>query len=1247
MKLSSTCSDSRRGVALIIVLALLVLVLGLTVTFLSRAGIERTASSGYAAASSNDLLADTVVNLVQGQIRDATTQGPAVAWASQPGMVRTFATGSPGNYAPSSQLLRAYKLYSAAEMTSADAGTLLTADAPPAGWALQPALWTDLNDPVFVGGNASYPILDPGASGSVEGFAITGAPTQSTSNAAPMPVRWLYVLADGTIVTPDGSSGDPTIPGADSSDRKIVGRIAFWTDDETAKININTASEGTMWDAPRTTSQQDKTMATNQPASNEYQRYPGHPAMTSLAPALFASNATFTPVLSKVQRDAIYSITPRVTGGGSDAGTTRVINALVPDKDRLYTSVDEMIFNAGRNSQVADAGLNKTKLERLRFFLTATSRAPEITLFNTPRVSIWPLDLQDNANYRSALDRLFAFVSTINPRGEGGNPPQPYYFQRSDPRSLTADWINIIRNRELFGYLQALSGRAFPGFGGDSLNTKYGTDRDQILTEIFDYIRLTNPDDALLAAQFRFGYRAQLPPIDPAVGSQRAGHNQIVPLRIQTAVGSNQGFGRFPVISEVGVGFIATADAGNGMEGGVANSNRITANATAVPPYGINKTLGGTLLNAGERRIEAILMLETFVPGQGYPHVMQSFVIRVKDGLDALSVTDSTGVPKNLGFPDNQTALMRFGMWQHSRRWGGVNSMNSFFASNYLPARGVMPADNPPSGSAVYPFVGIPITVVVGPFGTMTFNGGTFTIEVYNRTLASEPGYTPGETPVSTLSVTLPPSTIPVPNLIDKTVAGVAAPGWWSFSRDGAVAGTGGRFSRAGGETTGYSGDRPGRAAMFVRTLDAVANPKYDVVRSVHPRGSDYRLPMVAGEAAFSNFEKNVYYDTATEPHAHTFVQGAAPSYSPGVSMTLGSTAKLVTGLSYWNQAAPDVGVAHTNSNNLRDFDNGLATTVDGAYINLPDTGNNTADPYFNMDSYTEIGGSLFSPNRQVPSPGMFGSLPSKAKAGVPWRTLLFRPHPGHPGSAAPHDHLWTDFFWMPVVEPYAISEPFSTAGKINMNYQIAPFTYIRRATAMVAALRPELMTVIPDGNVGTTQGYKATNPLAQTTAEFRSTIDAHQTLKQFDTMFSSGNLFRSPSQIMEQWLVPQGQTFTSSAAMGVFWNSRRITGDNSRERPYANLLGRLTTKSNSYTVHYRVQSLQKIPSTGATTWVEGRDRITGEQRGSVTMERYVNPSNTKIPDYAKILAGDPSATPTDLGQFYQWRVLSKRIFAP
>jgi hypothetical protein len=35
------------------------------------------------------------------------------------------------------------------------------------------------------------------------------------------------------------------------------------------------------------------------------------------------------------------------------------------------------------------------------------------------------------------------------------------------------------------------------------------------------------------------------------------------------------------------------------------------------------------------------------------------------------------------------------------------------------------------------------------------------------------------------------------------------------------------------------------------------------------------------------------------------------------------------------------------------------------------------------------------------------------------------------PDDFDPPGHLWRDFFWMPVVEPHAIGEPFPAAGKM------------------------------------------------------------------------------------------------------------------------------------------------------------------------------------------------------------------------
>jgi hypothetical protein len=119
---------------------------------------------------------------------------------------------------------------------------------------------------------------------------------------------------------------------------------------------------------------------------------------------------------------------------------------------------------------------------------------------------------------------------------------------------------------------------------------------------------------------------------------------------------------------------------------------------------------------------------------------------------------------------------------------------------------------------------------------------------------------------------------------------------------------------------------------------------------------------------------------------------------------------------------------------------------------------------------------------------------------------------------------------------------------------------------------------------------------------------------------------------------------------MAKYWADHALTGDNSRERPYADIYPRLTTKSNTYTIHMRVQTLQKLNSDAdmqpnsppGQTWTEGSDVITGEYRGSETIERFVDPSNSNIPDY--VTAG---LTASPIGQFYRFRVVNAKQFAP
>lgn len=1240
---------SQSGAALIIILAMLVIVFGLAVTFLNRTTVERAASANFAASATTRQLADTAVQLVQASIRDATTQGTEVAWTSQPGMIR--------NFDDAGTFVRAYKLYSAADLIPQQATftASLAADVPPATWADDTASWIDLNAPVVVGTATNYPILDPSTAGSVEGFAIS-APAGAASVPGQMPVRWLYVLQNGEIVPPAGSGQTATIPSA-TAQNPIVGRVAYWTDDESTKVNINTSSEGTYWDTPRTDTTQDRALATNQPVRNEFQRYPGHPSMTSLAPVFFAQDATSTRDLTEQEREALYQITPRIVGGGSQAGTvstatTIASGSLIPDTDRLFSSVDELIFSSARTAQPGTLNLTRSAIEARRFFLTAHSRAPETTLFNTPRVSVWPLDAT-LAN-RTPLDDLMAFCTTINGR--------LFSFQRSDPQSATADYDGIERNRQLYAYLRSMTSRPIPGFGGGTFLTKYPvvvatSERDQILTQMFDYIRTTNIDDSLQTDPVkRFSNRG----IIPTRTRTNAGLGQVTPIRI----GSTQGFGRFPLLSEVGIQFIATATASNAI------SNNATTNISLRDTFGGN----GTALAANQTRVEARLVYEGFVPGQGFPRYRQAFTVRVQ-GLNNFSIT-SNGTSTSLGFPSDDFDWWDFyvggNLWG-GKPWGGVLSPRSALARAVFPARAGYAADTVGLAEDLpflrYPFIGVPITVTFDPTAnTMLFDGGSITVSVYAGFVSDFSD--PALRPVQTQTMTFPSATIPVPTLATAAAGNVPVVSppfsdqqFWTFQRSGWL-GTGtpsGRLNQQDGPertaSPGSSWTALGGGAPFLAVTNTGTGETSggDVVRSMVPEHSDFRLLLRPQGVNFQEHPASI--SNPAIAMAHSFTEAWRSVFAGGSPTGPAYAAnRLADGVVY-NLDTPDVTFSHANAV-LGDWDSGVGRNPDGPYINKADEGSlgNTSgadkDPYFSDVSQTsvDLAPAFFSANRQIPSAGMFGSLPSGLLQGIPYRTLLFRPQNGHFGwETGPRDHLLLDLFWMPVVEPYAISEPFSTAGKINMNYEIMPFrSMIQRSTALAAALRNERLTAIPataslDYKMGPTQG-----------TETRFALNIPNTLLQFADRFARGDVFRSGTQICEIHMVPEGESVAATPGSGGFeaafdswaqgfWNTNRLTGDNVRERIYANLLGRMTTKSNTFTVHVRAQSLKKAKSTAANIWDESRDRVTGEYRGSSLIERYINPNDDTIPDFATAWPADP----TDLGPSYKWRTVNARQFAP
>ena len=321
--------------------------------FFSIAQSELTSSTAYSRGLEAQQLSKTALDMVIHQIRAATQKG-GISWASQPGMIRTWKSDSPNP----DGFWAAYKLYSDDEMViDANTGRNTRAFFEDEGdirdWRSYPAHFVDLNEPVKrdMDGNGRinqqdrifFPILDPRAKSrtnprqSIEGFDFeesgSGGSLSENNPSLPMPVRWIYQLEDGTLGTlkKGGNktkgvfeplrTGNGSIRTTPSASNPIVARFAFWADDESSKLNVNTAAGGVAWDVPRAAGTSDRRYGQFQPLNNEFQRYPGHPATTSLAPVISPNRPRAgSRRWDKNAMEALYELVPRVEPGGTSGG---------------------------------------------------------------------------------------------------------------------------------------------------------------------------------------------------------------------------------------------------------------------------------------------------------------------------------------------------------------------------------------------------------------------------------------------------------------------------------------------------------------------------------------------------------------------------------------------------------------------------------------------------------------------------------------------------------------------------------------------------------------------------------------------------------------------------------------------------------------------------------------------------------------------------------------------------------------
>lgn len=276
----------RHGSALLIILACVTLVTVLVVSLLLLSRFERAASSLALSRAQTESLADYAADVAIGRLREAIDSGRKFnvtgysMWASEPGQIHVVNVDTNGIMIPSARAM-----YSA----------LPGADDP----QFPERRNVDLNKAALSG---NHP--------------VTG------SQPGTMKIGWINLLAD---------PGKPA-----SKENPIVSRVAYWVDDESCRVNVNTADGSQKY------------------STNSFGF--GTPSEINLQALPSGDGSTF---LSKSQAEAIAQYAWDY-GFNAVAEVKRVV------------------------------GIPKLFYETNKFDLTAFSKTPELTFFGEPRIYLFP-----------------------------------------------------------------------------------------------------------------------------------------------------------------------------------------------------------------------------------------------------------------------------------------------------------------------------------------------------------------------------------------------------------------------------------------------------------------------------------------------------------------------------------------------------------------------------------------------------------------------------------------------------------------------------------------------------------------------------------------------------------------------------------------------------------------------------------------------------------------------------------------
>ncbi|XHR29822.1 MAG: hypothetical protein ACFUZC_04560 [Chthoniobacteraceae bacterium] len=323
----------KKASAIVLTLAVLVLITVLSVGLFSVLMPERISANSNAEAVRARAFTQLAADHAAALIRDATATGTNhTFWASQPGRITVFnADGSTS---------KTYDLHSGTTAsTSGSDGA-------------------DLNPPSFGG---SYPIA---SSASV-----------ASGSAPAMRVAWINVLKDGSVK----DAGH-----AVSSTNPIMGRYAFWVDDESTKLNVN-ASDGTVKGGT-------------------------------------ASFGPGTPTEMALQALKTGGVNISITTGSALAVQTgmRPVSGTTP---RLFNDPSEILQVTGSGAYFSDNN----------FSITTRNRSPELNLFGEPKIYLLttstdttPLNLMLGGTYNGTIPLNGGPLAQIYPTSTRISSTYPY-----------------------------------------------------------------------------------------------------------------------------------------------------------------------------------------------------------------------------------------------------------------------------------------------------------------------------------------------------------------------------------------------------------------------------------------------------------------------------------------------------------------------------------------------------------------------------------------------------------------------------------------------------------------------------------------------------------------------------------------------------------------------------------------------------------------------------------------------------